>query len=222
MSQVNHAAVLVALALLGTGCAEARMPRPNDAAASDAAVVTDAGAPVDAFSTTDAPRVDSGGDSGAVVSGLAINEIRPSGGDFVEIVNAGTSAVDLGGARIADDEMGAPRLSRAFVFPEGIVLAAGERFVVVCEPTVMMPGLVTGAGCEIAGVTRCIHTDWGISSSSGDTVYLVGSDDSVLASSSYPGMTAAGITADQTWCRLPEGTGAFAPCTPTPEATNAP
>lgn len=217
MSYVNRSVMFLMSALVGTaGCAEVRAPR-NDAAPTDAAMLADA------LSTTDAPGSDAARpDSGPVAVGLTVNELRPSGGDFIEIVNTGTSGVDLGGVRIADDEAGAPRLARAFAFPEGIVLAAGERFVVVCEPTVMMTGLVTGAGCDIAGVTRCIHTDWGISNADGDTVYLVGSDDSVLAQASYPGMTTAGTTAEQSWCRLPDGTGDFAPCTATPEAVNAP
>lgn len=60
---------------------------------------------------------------------LAVNRsyTDPAGGtaDWVELYNRGDESLDLGGLRLTDD----PTRPDAFVFPPGVILAAGERLV---------------------------------------------------------------------------------------------
>jgi hypothetical protein len=59
--------------------------------------------------------------------------------DWIELRNAGASAVDLGGWSLSDD--GNPR---RFVFPSGTVIGAGQYLVVWCDGQTNLPGLHTG------------------------------------------------------------------------------
>jgi hypothetical protein len=71
--------------------------------------------------------------------------------------------------------------------------------------------------CLPGGPDTCFHATWAISAKDGERVYLVSPDDEVLADADYPPNA---VPLGQTWGRLPDGTGAFAPNAPTPGAAN--
>lgn len=195
------------------GCAEARATR-------DASRTEDASTQLDAFvpSGDDAhvPPTDTGPAPGG---GLVVNEIAATGSEFVELLDTGASPIDLSALRFTDDDMGAPNAAHLTPIPDGVVLHPGERLVIVTNAASATGQLATGADCGIAGVDTCFPVSFGISNGNGDGAYVIASDDSIVASALYPAMAVAD---GQSYGRLPDGSGAFAACTPTPGATNAP
>lgn len=210
---------LTALALItlaSAGCSEVR--DENDGGTPDVPEMTaDTSVPeLDAPTVpSDTPTAPSDTPS-TTENVIVINEIFPDGEDWVELVNAGTTAIDLDGMSIVDgDDTHEPA-----PFPAGASLAPGARFLVgfdiPCE----------GALPDGLGLTeRCVATTYGISGSSGDTVRVIDgltlADGTVVASVEFPGSTAAGLADGQTYCRLPDMTGDFAPCASTIDAANA-
>ena len=184
----------------------------RDAGPSDAGM--DAGSDADIDATI--------ADAGPTLR-LVINELQPQGDDFAEIVNDGTTSVSLDGLFVADaDGIDEPPLdpTHRTAFPAGIDLAPGERFVIAMNlGAATMEGLLTDpAQCRTA--SRCIQTSYGLSASGGDSVGILREGGVVIARGDYPG-SSAGLLPTQSWCRLPDLSGEFAPCTPTPEAINA-
>jgi hypothetical protein len=207
---------LVFVLALVPACAESVSTRrdaasPNDAAAIDAATLPDTGTPNDAFT----PTVD----SGTPTPGLVVNEIEATGTEFVELLNTGTAPVDLSALRFTDDDMGMPNASHVTALPAGVVLHTGERLVIVTNVSGAAPGLSMGADCMLTGVDRCMQASFGISNTNGDAAYVLASDDSIVAEAHYPAM---GAPDERSYGRLPDGSGAFATCTPTPDAANTP
>ncbi|MCA9600059.1 MAG: lamin tail domain-containing protein [Myxococcales bacterium] len=152
---------------------------------------------------------------GTATSNLAINEISAKGDDFVEIVNLGSVSADLSGMVLADqDDTGCPKLTEALTFPSGTSLAAGERLLIVAGQTGASNDPQTDC---LNGPASCFHVGFGISASNGDGVFLI-STTTIVASAALP---IDAVTDGQTWCRLPDGTGDFAVCAPTPGAANA-
>lgn len=207
----SHSVVFLITALVG--CAEVRDHRDTGLPGSDAPPVVDTGVPSsDVPSTVDAPRADA---PTTGTGALVINELFSDGQDWVEFINTGTVGLSLEGLFIVDgDDTHVP-----VAFPAGATLPGGARFLVGFEHP-----------CEDAppaglGVTeRCITTDFGIGNG-GDTIRVLDgeviAEASVVVSLEYPGVAAAGLGAGQTYCRLPDGTGDFGACAPTPDATNA-
>lgn len=209
-----------ALALIAvTGCSESPAPAPTDVPVVDAdvATVSDGGSPMDAGNPSDVPpAVD-------VPSGtsVVINEVRAVGDDWIELKNVGTAPVDLGGLVLADTDTsvdgGAPRPSDGVRFPAGTSLAPGQHLLVVADLA------DAGAGPQMtclgaSGPTTCFHAGFGISASRGERLYLLESGGAVVATADYP---ANAVVDGRTWGRLPDGTGPFAACAPTPGSANA-
>ncbi|MBL9189449.1 MAG: lamin tail domain-containing protein [Opitutaceae bacterium] len=67
--------------------------------------------------------------------------------DFIELHNAGTTAIDLGGKSLTDD----PLLPRKFVFPAGTSIPAGGYLVIFAELATTAPGLHTGFALDAEG-----------------------------------------------------------------------
>lgn len=166
----------------------------------------------DAATPTDATATDSGASAQ-----LVINEISAAGDEWVELFNAGSAPVDLGGVQIADtDTDGGPRTSRAMRFPAGTMLSPGQYVLVLANQSDAGAGPQTR--CLDGGPTTCFHASWSLSASRGETVYVLSSTGAETLRELYPmNATAAG----QTWGRLPNGTGSFAVNRPTPGAINA-
>lgn len=138
---------------------------------------------------------------------VALNELTSKGaeagpyagkGDAVELVNVGDATADLSGWKLSDDATFPG--DKTYVFPDGTLLAPGERMVLV-ELDVM-----TGEG----------DLPFGISSSNEETLTLVDAD-----STTRDALTLEGAAAVVSWCRLPEGTGGWEHCEQTLGAPNA-
>ena len=138
---------------------------------------------------------------------VALNELTSKGadagpfagkGDAVELFNAGDGTADLSGWKLSDDATFPA--DKTYVFAEGTVLAPGERMVLV------ELDLMTGEG----------DLPFGISSSNEETLTLADAD-----STTRDALTVEGVTAMVSWCRLPDGTGAWEHCEQTLGAPNA-
>ena len=200
------------------GCSESPVPTAADVPViqSDIPTTTDVGIPVDAGDPADIPVVVDAPSTPSIV----INEIRAVGDDWIELKNVGTAPVDLGGLVLADTDTtvdgGAPRPSDGVRFPAGTSLAPGQYLLVVADLA------DAGVGPQMtclgdAGPTTCFHAGFGISASRGERIYLLQSGGAVVATADYP---ANAVPDGRTWGRLPDGTGGFAACAPTPGSAN--
>lgn len=172
-----------------------------DASTSETAV--DTGTPIGDTTPTD-------GGGGAI----AFNEISGDD-DFIELVNTGSAAVDLSkwglGGENSDGGLGS-----VFEFPAGTSLAPKAYLLIRAKVT--DAGAGPTADCGDAGVSTCFQVSWGISASRGETLRLVKPDGSTAVTGVLPSTVPTG----KSWCRLPDSTGDFKACTPTPGAANAP
>ncbi|MCK6531350.1 MAG: lamin tail domain-containing protein [Polyangiaceae bacterium] len=145
---------------------------------------------------------------------LAINEISSTGDDWVELFNTGSAEADLGGMVLADYDSGTgcPKTTEALTFPAGTKLGAGMHLLVIADK----PGAPNTPQTDCLGAATCFHVGFGISGSSGDQVFLLKGSE-IRAQGEIPA-TAHGK--GESWCRTPDGTGAFVKCTATPGAKN--
>jgi len=154
-------------------------------------------------------------DGGMAEAPLVIDELSAQGTDWIELLNGGNEALSLRGLRVTDGDE-APDQEHLTALPRELSLAPGERLVVICKPTPLLEGLVTGAACPVEGVDRCIHADFKISHGNGDTIFVVDREGRIADQLRYtPEATAEG----QSWCRPSDGADPV-PCTPTPGAAN--
>lgn len=174
--------------------------------------------PVDFGTLPDAAVIDGGG-----VGALAINELRASGDDWIELMNTGTTTLDVSGLRIADldEATSMPKLAEALSLPAGTTIAPGSYLVIVAGITA--PRVGPQSDCLAATLPTCFEAGYGLSGSRGDRVFVVAATtDVVLLEAAYPGPTDPVTVPDgSTWSRLPNGTGVFAVGMPTPGAENA-
>ena len=138
----------------------------------------------------------------ADIGGLVFNEVEATI-DFVELYNAGTEAIAVGGFKLADQANdGGPRAGRALAFPDATEVAAGDYLLIIGKVGGELPtGFQTD--CLPDGPERCLHVDWGVSRD-GEELFLLGPSDEELRTTRYP---AGAVTEGQSWGRLPDGTG---------------
>lgn len=138
---------------------------------------------------------------------VTLNELTSEGalegpymgkGDAIELYNAGGKAADLSGWKLSDD----PRFpaDKTFVFAPGTTLAPGSFLVLVAFDDVMMTG----------------DFPFGISNDKEETITLVDAGDGAIDQVVVNGAAAVG-----SYCRLPDGTGAWSVCDQTFGAMNA-
>jgi hypothetical protein len=162
-----------------------------------------------------------GGDTSSTSSSMTqgdvvVNELSATE-DWVELFNRGDAAADLSGLGLADqDTPGVPKSADAITFPEGTMLAPGAYLFVLAKQNVD-PGEQTPQSTCAPGSSPCFFAPFGLSDADGDAVFLLDGD-TILDTAEYP---SGAVGAEQTWCRLPNGTGAFEACAPTPSAENA-
>jgi hypothetical protein len=146
-----------------------------------------------------------------------INEVSATGAEWVELFNAGSAPMDLGGYAVADaDDEGGPRLDRAMRFPDGTQLDVAAYILVVGKFD--SPGEGPQTEClEEGGPETCFQVSWGISAANGDHLYLLSPEDAIEDDAEYP-PAAAGE--GETWGRMPNGTGGFTRTQPTPGGAN--
>jgi Lamin Tail Domain len=160
----------------------------------------------------------SSGQTPWVPAKLVINEMQATTEDWIEILNMDTVDADLGGVGLTDkNATGVPDTVDAVRFTEGTKLAPGEYLIVVANMKTAMPGIQTT--CLMSGgPSTCYQAKWGISSTNGDKIYLLSPTDDIVDVATYP---VAAVMDGQSYCRLPDGSGDFAPCVPTPAVKNA-
>lgn len=188
------------------------------AACSEGRSNPDASIALDMSTVSDGATGDAGPEDGGVIfEGLVINEIRAAGDDWIELKNTSTVSVDLSELSITDsDGPGTPATDHVTTFPSGFVVEPGAYVLVVADlGMAARDGIQTD--CLGGGVASCLEASFGISKSSGDEIFLLDSANNVLMSATYPPNATAD---DQTWARLPDGTGDFAPASPSPFAAN--
>lgn len=115
--------------------------------------------------------------------------------DWIELYNNGTSAVDISGYKLTDDQTD----FTAFSFPNGTILNAGDYIVVWADRDLSQTGY---------------HADFGLSAN-GETLYLADSNLIIVDSIAFNSQTA-----DISFGRFPNGTGSFQSMTPTIGAQN--
>ena len=130
-------------------------------------------------------------------------------------MNIGSAPIDLGGYRVVDQQDGGPRADEQVVFEAGTTLAPGEHLLVLADlDELALPG--QQSDCAPATVTRCYQAPWGLSNSSGDSLFLLAPSGEVLLRYDYP----AGAVDSGAWGRVPDGTGEFVNTQPTYGAAN--
>lgn len=191
-------------------CAEAAAPR-DASGARDAALADDA-------ATTATP------DAGVITASVVVNELAPDGEpDFVELYNPGSVPLGLAGAELADADglTDPPDATHRITFPSGTTIPAGGYLVVAMNVDPPSGETETPVGpvtpCPIDGVASCLQAAFGIGRTS-ETIAVLASDGTELARADYEGDL---MGAEQSSCRLPDGTGAFTTCAATPGAANA-
>ncbi|MBK8170053.1 MAG: lamin tail domain-containing protein [Sandaracinaceae bacterium] len=185
--------------------------RDSSTAGGDMGAVADLGMGVDAGTALDAGAPPS-------VEGLVINEVRAQGDDWIELYNASSGAISLAGLQITDSSApGSPALDHTTTFPAGLTIESGAYFVVVADlGTETRDGLQVD--CLSGALPTCVEASYGISKTEGDELFVLGPDNAVLVSATYPPNA---VIDGQSWARLPDGTGDFAAGNPTPGAANA-
>lgn len=129
---------------------------------------------------------------------VVLNEVTSQGvlagpyadqGDAIEVYNAGGAAADLGGWKLSDDSTFPA--DKTYVFPAGTTLAPGTYVVLVAYDAVAMTG----------------QLPFGISNDKEETLTLVDA-----AAEPADELILNGLAAAVSYCRVPDGTGAWQQC----------
>ncbi|MBL9037212.1 MAG: lamin tail domain-containing protein [Archangium sp.] len=140
--------------------------------------------------------------------GLVINELAGTGGDFVELFNAGEAELDLSGMGLTDaDADGGIRYATALRFTTGATIAPRGYFTVFLEKD-----------CPVT-VTPCVRGEFGLSQPLGYTVTVLDAANETVLRLAYP-PTAAGD--GFSWARTTDGAETFEVQRRSPGAANAP
>lgn len=205
-------------AVLTVACSEARDDAGGGGQGGEAAGGQSEGGAVEGGAGEGAAPAGGGGQGGAPPAGdLVINEISATE-DWIELFNRGTSAFDLGGIVLADDDgMGGPKLDEAISFPAGTSVAPGAfLFILAKQDAAVAPGEQAPQTACDPGSSPCFYAPFGLSDGDGDALYLLDGD-AILATGEIP---PAAAPEPQSWCRVPDGDGGFAVCDATPGASN--
>ncbi len=135
---------------------------------------------------------------------VALNELTSNSvaanmmpNDAIELHNAGTGTADLSGFQLSDDPL--LPAAKTYVFPQGTMLAPGEFLVLLSLDAIAMTG----------------DFPFGISDNSEETLVLADAGGAVVDM-----LTVAGNLARVSYCRVPDGTGAWFQCVQTFGASN--
>lgn len=204
--------VVTLVNLASFGCAESTTEQPPTGASSSGSGSSSAS------SASSASSGSSGQSSSGGMAKLVINEIQATTDDWVEIINVGDGVADLSGMGLADqDTDGTPKLAEAIRFIEGAKLVPGDYLIVVANVKDPIPGPQSDC-LPAGGPATCYQAPWGISGTNGDQIFLLSPTDAVVDAAAYP---ANAVLDGQSYCRLPNGAGAFQACKPTPAELNA-
>ena len=168
-------------------------------------------------------RRDAASSAGASAAALDVvfNEVAS---EWIELANKGKVAVDLGDYYVADSDKTTqePKKRDAMRFPAGTSVGPGGRLLILTSKKTGTVGPHPKADCLPDGPDTCFFASFGLSATTGEPVHLLAPDGSVVTSTALPkklSADAGGSTAE-TSCRLPDLTGDFAVCAPTPGQPN--
>lgn len=172
-------------------------------------------------------RRDAASGTGASAAALDVvfNEVASVGAsEWIELANKGKVAVDLGDYYVADSDKTTqePKKRDAMRFPAGTSVGPGGRLLILTSKKTGTVGPHPKADCLPDGPDTCFFASFGLSATTGEPVHLLAPDGSVVTSTALPkklSADAGGSTAE-TSCRLPDLTGDFAVCAPTPGQPN--
>ncbi|MDA3881917.1 MAG: Ig-like domain-containing protein [Bacteroidales bacterium] len=117
--------------------------------------------------------------------------------DWIELYNTGSATVDISGYYITDDN----DEPRKWQVPSGTTISSNNHLLIWCD------GLTTG-----------LHTNFNLSGSKGEKLYIYSSSMLLLDTVTFPT-----LTTDYTYGRVLDGTGEWARlASPTPDAQNDP
>ncbi len=151
---------------------------------------------------------------------VVINEISAKGEDWVELVNLSISPADIGGYGLCDDVttgMSMCDVATLVRFPPGTVVPPGGYVLVIGNQDADAGAGPHSMCLANGGPATCFYASWKVSASNGENVHFVDANDQIVNEALYP-MNA--VPSGQTWGRLPDKTGSFAPNKPTPGAAN--
>ena len=208
--------LLVTFAVLGlaAACSEATdgLVPSADVTGGDASAEPSPGDAAPAEDAGPKPTYEAGTSSSSVV---LLNEVSASG-EWVELVNAGTSAVDVSGWMVADrdKDTGGPRVAEAAHFEPGTILSPRAYALVKGG------GADAGKPCPEGGQSYCALADFGISAKNGETIFLLLPDAGVVGTLVVPPATNA--PKGESFSRVPSGTpdAGFAARAESPGAKN--
>ena len=158
--------------------------------------------------SADCKYVTSGCESDPGAAQVALNEVTSKGavdgpfadkGDAIELTNIGAEAIDLAGWKLSDDPTFP--VDKTYIFPAGSSLAKGAFFVLV----------------ELNSDTMEGELPFGISSSKEETLTLANPSDVVVDQ-----LIVQGAEAAVSYCRIPDGSGAWQTCDLTLGTANKP
>jgi Lamin Tail Domain len=157
--------------------------------------------------------------------GIVFNEVAAVGAsEWIELANKGNVAVDLGNYFVADSDKTTrePKKGDAMKFPEGTRMDPGARIVILASKKNGTVGPHPKADCLPDGPDSCFYAAFGVSATTGEPLHLLAPDGSVITSTAMPKTLSAdaGGSTTQTQCRLPDLTGDFTTCAPTPGQPN--
>jgi hypothetical protein len=132
-----------------------------------------------------------------VLSKAATSGAYADMGDAIELYNAGGEAADLTGWKLSDDPTFPPE--KTYVFPPGTTLAPGAWLVLV----------------ELDAMSGEGQFPFGITSAGEETLTLADASDELVDQ-----LILEGADAEVSYCRVPDGTGAWQQCDQTLGATN--
>jgi hypothetical protein len=142
---------------------------------------------------------DGGGPKTIVINELFAGGTSVTDPDWIELKNVTGAAIDLAGYKLRDSNV-----SNRSTIPSGFTIEAGGYFIVYCDDQ------------DDGGVPGGVHVPWKLSAGNGDEVHLMDPSDREIDSTTF----GIDVPASKSWGRLPDGTGAFLPTSPTQNMRN--
>ena len=147
----------------------------------------------------------SNGGGTSAVGAVVVNELLPNPAgaadpDWAELKNISDASIDLSGYAVRDNDVG-----HLFTLPRGTSIPAGGYLVIYCDDQ------------PDGGAADVIHVPWKLSASAGDEFHLFDARGTEIDKATFG---ASVVPGGRSWGRLPDGTGAFIPTTPTMGARN--
>lgn len=156
---------------------------------------------------------------------IVLNEVAAVGStEWIELANKGSNAVDVGNYFVADSEKASnqPKKGDAMRFPAGTTLQPGQRILIMTSKSQGTVGPHPKADCLADGPDTCFYASFGVSATNGEAIHILAPDGAIVTSTTTPKTLSAdaGGSTSETQCRLPDLTGDFGKCAPTPGQPN--